>query len=133
MISKFSDLLDMVAKEDEPQRLLMLFAKAEGGSSNPKKQRKKQRGTIEPVMCVDKLPEEIESFTQLVAEADNISNEWNFIIVAGLAGENGKAPTTEDADPYLNKMANGLAMGEDLSRYLIFDRNEDPILMGESD
>ncbi|GGK62566.1 ribonucleotide reductase subunit alpha [Amphritea balenae] len=131
MISKFSDLLEMAATQDEPQRLLMLFAKAEGGSSNPKKQRKQQHGTIEPVMCVDKLPEEIESFKALVAEADNISKEWNFIIVAGLAGENGQAPTTEDADPYLNQMANGLTMGEDLSRYLIFDRDENPIVMQE--
>ena len=131
MISKFSDLLEMAATQDEPQRLLMLFAKAEGGSSNPKKQRKQQHGTIEPVMCVDKLPEEIESFKALVAEADNISKEWNFIIVAGLAGENGQPPTTEDADPYLNQMANGLTMGEDLSRYLIFDRDENPIVMQE--
>lgn len=129
MIANFSDLLDMSVSQDQPQRLLLLFANAEGVSSNPKKQRKQQHGAISPVMCVDKLPEEIESFKALVAEADNISKEWNFIIIAGLSGENGVAPTTEDADPYLNQMANGLTMGEDLSRYLIFDRNENPIVM----
>ena len=129
MISKFSDLLEMAVSQEEPQRLLFLFAMAEGGSDNPKKQRKQQRGTISPVMCVDKLPEEVESFQALVAEADNISKDWNFILIAGLAGEEGKAPTTEEADPYLNQMANGLTMGEDLSRYLIFDRNENPIVM----
>ncbi|MCV6609269.1 MAG: ribonucleotide reductase subunit alpha [Amphritea sp.] len=129
MISKFSDLLEMAQSQDQPQRLLMLFALAEGGSSNPKKQRKKQHGTIAPVMCVDKLPEEVESFSALVAEADQISSDWNFVIIAGLSGENGVAPTTEDADPYLNQMANGLTMGEDLSRYLIFDREENPIVM----
>ena len=129
MISKFSDLLEMAVSQEEPQRLLFLFAMAEGGSSNPKKQRKQQRGTISPVMCVDKLPDEVESFEALVKEADNISQDWNFILIAGLAGENGKAPTTEEADPYLNQMANGLTMGEDLSRYLIFDRNENPIVM----
>jgi len=129
MISNFSDLLEMSVSQDEPQRLLMLFALAEGGTGNKKKQRKKQSGTISPVMCVDKLPEEIESFAALVKEADRISTDWNFIIVAGLSGENGVAPTTEDADPYLNQMANGLTMGEDLSRYLIFDRDETPIVM----
>ncbi len=129
MISKFSDLLEMAQSQDQPQRLLMLFALAEGGSSNPKKQRKKQHGTIAPVMCVDKLPEEVGSFAELVAEADQISRGWNFVIIAGLSGENGVAPTTEDADPYLNQMANGLTMGEDLSRYLIFDREENPIVM----
>ena len=81
------------------------------------------------MVCVDKLPEEIESFEALVAEADNISKDWSFILIAGLAGENGKASTIEEADPYLNQMTNGLTMGEDLSRYLIFDRNENPIVM----
>lgn len=129
MISNFSDLLEMAQSQEQPQRLLMLFALADGGSDNPKKQRKKQHGTIAPVMCVDKLPQEIESFAALVAEADRISQDWNFIIIAGLSGENGVAPSTEDADPYLNQMANGLTMGEDLSRYLIFDRSENPIVM----
>lgn len=129
MISKFSDLLEMAQSQEQPQRLLMLFAMADGGSGNPKKQRKKQHGTITPVMCVDKLPQEIGSFAELVSEADQISRDWNFVIIAGLSGENGVAPSTEEADPYLNQMANGLSMGEDLSRYLIFDRHENPIVM----
>lgn len=129
MISKFSDLLDMAAEQEQPQRLLFLFAKAEGGSNNPKKKQKQQRGTISPVMCVDKLPEELPSFAALVDEADSISRAWNFIIIAGLMGEGGKAPSSEEADPYLNQMANGLSMGEDLSRYVIFDREENPIMM----
>ena len=129
MISKFSDLLEMAVSQDQPQRLLFLFAMAEGGNGKKKNKKQKDTGTISPVMCVDKLPQEIESFEGLVAEADNISKDWNFIIIAGLSGENGQAPTTEDADPYLNQMTNGLTMGEDLSRYIIFDRKQNPITM----
>ena len=52
MIANFSDLLEISVSQDQPQRLLMLFANADGGSSNPKKQRKQQHGAISPVMCV---------------------------------------------------------------------------------
>lgn len=126
MISNFSDLLEMATSQDQPQRLLMLFAQAESARKKPTK---KHKGTITPVMCVDKLPEEIESFDSLVAEADGINTGWNFILIAGLSGQNNEPPSTEDADPYLNQMVNGLASGEDLSRYIIFDREQNPIMM----
>jgi len=131
MISKFSDLLDMATTQDEPQRLLFLFAQADGNNSakSNKKKNKAQKGTITPVMCVDKLPQEIDSFDSLVSEADDINADWNFILVAGLSGKNGQAPSSDDADPYLNQMVNGLASGEDLSRYIIFDREQNPIMM----
>ena len=131
MISKFSDLLDMATTQDQPQRLLFLFAQADGSKSakTNKKKSKPQKGTITPVMCVDKLPQEIATFEKLVSEADGINTDWNFILIAGLSGENGQAPSTEDAEPYLNQMVNGLAAGEDLSRYIIFDREQNPIMM----
>jgi len=131
MISTFSDLIDMSTSQDQPQRLLFLFAQAEGSNAakSNKKKSKPQRGTITPVMCVDKLPEEIDSFESLINEADSINTDWNFILVAGLSGKNGQAPSTDDADPYLNQMVNGLTSGEDLSRYIIFDREQNPIMM----
>jgi len=131
MISSFSDLLDMATTQDQPQRLLFLFATADSNKSakSNKKKNKAQKGTILPVMCVDKLPQEIESFEALISEADNINTDWNFVLVAGLSGKNNEAPSTEDAEPYLNQMVNGLASGEDLSRYIIFDREQNPILM----
>lgn len=129
MISSFSDLLNMTAELEHPHRLLLLFAQTESVSNKKKKKSKEQRGLITPVMCVDKLPDEIASFAALVAEADDINTDWNFILIAGLGGQDGKPPTSEDADPYLNQMVNGLASGEDLSRYTIFDREENPIIM----
>lgn len=127
MISNFQQLLTVATEQEQPQRMLLLFAKAEGKKS--KKKSKKQNGTISPVMCVDKLPEEIASFEALVKEADSVSKDWDFVICAGLSGQNGVTPTTEDADPYLNQMTNHLASGADLSQYVIFDRDDSPVVV----
>ncbi len=129
MIANLTDLITAAQEQSEPQRLLFLFARAE---SQKKKKKNQQSGTITPVMCVDKLPEEIASFKALIAEADNITTEWDFMLVAGLSGANGNAPSTEDAEPHLNKMANDLMAGQDLSQYIIFDRTENPIVVQAS-
>jgi len=125
MIKLFKDLLKMTAEQEQPQRLLFLFANAD--AQNPKKSKKHQRGTITPVMCVDKLPEELSNFATLVKEADSIEKSWNFVFIASLNGEHGKAPTTDDAEPYLNKMTHDIESGHEINRYVIFDREENAI------
>lgn len=131
MIANLTDLITAAQEQSEPQRLLFLFARAET-QKKKKKKKNQQSDTITPVMCVDKLPEEIASFQALIAEADNITTEWDFMLVAGLSGANGNAPSTEDAEPHLNKMANDLMAGQDLSQYIIFDRTENPIVVQAS-
>ncbi|RTR37967.1 ribonucleotide reductase subunit alpha [Shewanella canadensis] len=125
MIKMFKELLQMTNEQSAPQRLMFLFADAE--STNPKKSKKHQRGTISPVMCVDKLPSELTTFDALVKEADSIAKQWNFVFIASLSGENGVAPTTDEAEPFLNKMANDIETGNGIGRYVIFDREENPI------
>lgn len=124
MIERFNDLLKMAGEQDQPQRFILLFANAE--ASNPKKSKKHQRGTITPVMCVDKLPAEIPDFPTLVKEADNVNKEWNFVFIASLSGSNGKAPNPDDAEPFLNSMTNDIETGN-VARYLVFDRDGNPI------
>jgi len=124
MISTFTELLTAAIEQDEPQRLLFLFAKTETEDSE-----NIQSGTLSPVMCVDKLPEDIESFEVLTAEADGISTDWDFLITVGLAGKNGMPPTEEEAEPFLNKMANDLSSGQSMSEYLVFDRDENQVLI----
>lgn len=125
MIKLFKDLLKMTAEQEQPQRLLFLFANAD--AQNPKKSKKHQHGTITPVMCVDKLPEELSNFTALVKEADSIEKNWNFVFIASLSGQNGIAPSTDDAEPYLNKMTHDIESGHEIARYVIFDRQENAI------
>jgi len=129
MISNFEELLTAASEQDEPQRLLLLFAKAE---SETKKKKSQQRGTLSPVMCVDKLPEEIATFKALSEEADIVSKEWDFVFAVGLSGKDGVAPSTEDAEPFLNQMTNNLASGQDLSQYAVFDRENNPVMIQAS-
>ncbi|MBL4942106.1 MAG: ribonucleotide reductase subunit alpha [Colwellia sp.] len=121
----FKELLELTHQQEQPQRLIFLFAKAE--SKNPKKSKKHQQGTISPVMCVDKLPEELTTFTALKKEADSIEKDWTFVFIASLSGENGMTPSQDDAEPFLNKMANDVQTGNNVSRYVIYDREENPI------
>ncbi len=125
MIKMYKDLLKMTREQAQPQRLMFLFANAE--ATNAKKSKKHQRGTITPVMCVDKLPEDLTTFSSLVSEADSIDKSWNFIFIASLSGEDGVAPTEDQAEPFLNKMANDVETGNGIGRYVIFDREENPI------
>ena len=127
MISNFLELLKAAEDQKEPQRMLFLFAKAD--ETKKKKNKSHQKGTLTPVMCVDKLPSEIADFDSFVTEADTISKEWDFMLTAGLNGIDGVAPTTEDAEPYLNQMTNQLASGADISQFIIFDREENTIEM----
>ena len=127
MISSFEQLIDVANQQQDAQRLLMLFAKAE--AEDCQQNDGQQRGSIAPVMCVDKLPQEISSFDALKSEADNINSDWNFILIAGLTGKGATPPSSEEADSYLNKMVNDVSSGQDLSAYVIFDRDKNPIMM----
>lgn len=130
MLRSFHDLLEMAKIQDEPQRLLLVLAKTESKSSNGQTQR---TGTIAPVICTDKLPAEIDSFASLVAEADEVTQDWDMVLIASLDGAEGRAPTSEEAEPHLDKMVNDVMTGQDLSRYLILDRNEHVVTMHPRD
>ncbi|MFT6030618.1 MAG: hypothetical protein ACI8O8_002363 [Oleiphilaceae bacterium] len=80
-------------------------------------------------MCVDKLPEELSTFAAFSEEADNISPDWDFMLAVDLSGQNGEAPSGDDAEPFLNKMVNNLTDSQDLSQYVIFDREDNPVLI----
>lgn len=115
----------MSTEQPEPQRLLFLFASTE--ESNKSRKREDKNGSIQPVMVVDKLPGEIKDFNAFVTEADHINNNWDFIFIASLGGEHNQPPSSEDAEPYLNKMTEDLLTGSNISKYVVFDRNENPI------
>ncbi len=128
MSGEFSKLIEAAKQQEQPQRLLMLFAKAEGNKKKGKNA-VNETGTVTPLMCVDKLPEELGSFDALIKEADGISEDWSFVLIAGLGGSDGVAPPTEAAEPYLNQMANDVMMGQDLTGYTILDRQQNPVLL----
>jgi hypothetical protein len=125
MISMFSDLLSMANEQPDPQRLLFLFTNVTATKKSRKQDDKK--GTIEPTMVVDKLTEEMHAFADLVKEADGINKNWDFMFIASLSGDKQQAPISEDAQPYLNKMTDDIMTGNNVMRYVVFDRQETPI------
>ncbi len=130
MISMFDDLLQMTNEQPDPQRLLFLFANTE--ETNKSRKQDDKKGTIEPTMVVDKLPSELTDFAALVKEADKINKDWNFVFIACLGGEKRMPPTSEDAEPYLNRMTNDIVTGNNINQYVVFDRQENPIQLSAS-
>ena len=124
MPSNFKKMVQAAEAQDQPQRLLIMLAKSEIEVNDKEKG---MSGTITPVICVDKTPDEITTFEGFVSEADRVNSDWDMMFIAGLAGENNQMPTPEDADPVLNKMVNDLMSGQDLSKYLVLDRNDEPV------
>ncbi len=81
-------------------------------------------------MCVDKTLDELGSFSDLVAESESIEQNWQIVLVAGLSGRNGVAPSSDEAAQPLKRMAQTVENGGDLSNYMAFDKNGSPIQFG---
>jgi hypothetical protein len=120
----------MANEQAEPQRLLLLFATT--NETNKSRKQDDKKGTIEPTMVVDKLPAEISSFSTLVVEADSINKAWDFIFIASLSGDENGPPSTEDAEPFLKKMTDDVVTGSNIMRYVVLDRQENPIELSAS-
>ncbi len=119
-ITNFNDLLIAAKQEPIPQRFLFLFAKATSLKNGVKSHH--NSGTIAPVMCVDKTVDELTTLSALVKEADSISDKWDFVFIGCLGAH-------IDVEAHLTKMSNDVANGNDLSRYIILDRQERPIII----
>ena len=48
-------------------------------------------------MCVDKTPEELDSFDALLEESRQFGRSWDIVFVAALFGRGASSPTSEQA------------------------------------
>lgn len=123
--------MSAASQQAEPQRLLFVFLKTslpeDCKGDEEARFRSNQGGTLEPVMCVDKVLEELGSFDALVKESEKIEKNWQIVLVACLSGKNGNVPSSDEATQSLEKMVRAVESGEKLSNFLAFDRNGDPI------
>ncbi|GLR14921.1 hypothetical protein GCM10007907_37110 [Chitinimonas prasina] len=128
-INSFSDFLLAAKQQDQPQRLLFVFARAELPEHASLEERARfdagQGGTLAPLMCVDKLPEEIGDFVQLRTESEQMGPSWQLLFAASLAGRGGKAPGSAEAEPHLNRMIEAIKQGR-VQQLLAFDRQGEP-------
>ncbi len=123
-ISTFDDLLHMAHQQEQPQRLLLVFASAELPDDCTPVQRANFEagagGALVPAMCVDKTPLEIESFAKLKLESQQFQSQWQVVFATALSGVNHTAPSSQDAEPALDQMVESIKLGT-LANMLAFD------------
>ena len=130
-IASFDDLVRAARAQPEPQRLLFVFANAEEPDNCTPGQRASfeagEGGALVPLMSVDKIPDELGTFAELVAESRQFAPEWAVVFVTALAGKNGCAPTSFDADQSLQRMIESIKTGA-FGAFMPFDTDGQPVL-----
>jgi len=131
-IANFEDLLRAARGQPEPQRLLFVFAAAEAPEDATAEQRARfqagQGGALVPLMSVDKVPEQLDSFDALVRESCEFGQDWAIVFVAGLSGRDGRAPSREEAGRSLERMIDAIKAGS-FRAFLPFNRQGEPVLL----
>jgi hypothetical protein len=129
-ISTFDDLLHAAHAQTSPQRLLFVFAEAGvPDDATPQEHARFQAGqggTLTPLMCVDKAPDELASFDALLEESRQFEAPWHIVFVAALSGPGGRSPTTQDAEVPLQRMVESIKSGR-IDGYIPFDRQGQPV------
>lgn len=132
-ISSFDDLLLAARQQPQPQRLLFVFAGAELPDDCTPAQRADfeagHGGALVPLMCVDKTPEELQSFADLVQESQQQGPPWHIVFVAALSGLGGVAPSSEVAEKALQRMVESIKVGT-LGTFIPFDRQGQSVTLG---
>lgn len=131
-ISSFDDLLQAARQQPEPQRLLFVFAGAELPDDSSTAQRDQfvagQGGALVPLMCVDKTPQELNSFADLVKESLEFGKPWNIVFAAAMSSTDGLPLSSEAAEKPLQKMVEAIKAGN-LGSYIPFDREGHPVML----
>ena len=139
-ISSFDDLLRAARAQPEPQRLLFVFAGVELPDDATPEQRERfqagQGGALVPLMCVDKRPDELASFSSLIQESTRFlpelgnesGNKWGMVFVAAMSGSLDRMPSSKDAEAPLDAMVEAIKRG-DHGAYIPFDSQGNVVRM----
>lgn len=125
-LDDFESLLQAAHLQEQPQRLLFVFARRELGHYATAAQRERfargAGGNLQPVLCVDKAPREVDSFAALAAESELAGQPWDIVFVGSLEGRGGIAPNSDEADQPLRFMVNAINDGR-VGEFAAFDRS----------
>ncbi|MEG2031243.1 MAG: ribonucleotide reductase subunit alpha [Janthinobacterium sp.] len=116
-ITDYASLLRSARTQDQPQRLLFTFTQAQAQPGG-------QGKSLTPVMCADKLPDELGSFEALMEESKQMQTHWDVVFVAGLAGRDGVPPPQQACEAPLRAMVTAIEQGR-IDSLLAFDRSGD--------
>jgi hypothetical protein len=119
-IASFDDLLRAARAQPHPQRLLFVFAAAVLPDAPTAAQRAAfeagEGGALEPLMCVDKSPDELGGWETLVEESGSFGPAWQVVFVAGMDAADARA-----TDAALERLVAAVREGR-LSGLLPLDR-----------
>lgn len=114
-IACFDDLLRAARAQTTPQRLLFVFAGIELADDSTPAQRagyaRGEGGAVVPLMCVDKTPDELQSFADLAQEAAQFDRPWGMVFASAMTGPLGLPPRSEDATAPLERMVEAIRQG----------------------
>ena len=129
-IASFDDLLRSAREQDPPQRLLFVFTAAgvpdDASPDQHARFKAGEGGTLTPLMCVDKTPDELTSFEALTEESRQLGTAWDIVFVAAMAGSAGSAgiaarePTSLEAEAPLQRMVEAIKSGR-IGGFIPFD------------
>ncbi|ABI56351.1 hypothetical protein ACN2MM_05630 [Alkalilimnicola ehrlichii MLHE-1] len=129
-IKSFDDLKTVGLEQDSPQLLLLVLLRAEPEDDTAPPEGTEViegRGHLVPVMATDRELTADLRLDVLVEEADKVGQPWDLIMVSSLSAQDGRLPTSDEAEPYLKQMAEAVENGADLSGYAVFDRAGSPV------
>ena len=114
-ITDYASLVASASEQEQPHRLLFTFTRAEAEPGG-------QGKSLTPVLCADKLPDELKSFEALLEESKQMPAHWDVVFVAGLAGSGGQPPASQECEAPLRTMVKALEEGR-IDSLLAFDRS----------
>ncbi|WHZ20721.1 MAG: hypothetical protein OJF55_002870 [Rhodanobacteraceae bacterium] len=124
-LEDFDQLLLAARRQQEPQRLLFVFAGRQLGQHATAAQQasfaRGEGGHLQPCLCVDKAPDDIASFAALLAESAQTGQHWDIVFVGSLEGRGGIAPNSDEAAQPLRFMVNAINDGR-VGEFAAFDR-----------
>ncbi|WP_162622871.1 hypothetical protein [Salinisphaera orenii] len=129
-LESFDDLIAIALAEPDPCRLLTVLVQAETAyrrKGDGGEQAMVDEGLLQPVMARDWAVTSDLSLADVVETADEASDDWRFVMTAIMPGSRGTAPTPDECEPHLERMARALTLGADLSAFVFFDRSGTPV------
>ena len=121
MLSSYDDFIKAAKTQDEPQRLLGFVKKYYKVEEQRQRFQQGEGGNLDPVLCVDKLPDEVDCLEALIKESEETGLTWDVAFAASMSGMLGHAPTTEQAEQPLNMMVESIKGGT-VANFLAFNR-----------
>lgn len=130
-INDFQTLLEAARAQEDPQQFLFVFARTELPDDHDGQQAENfsagQGGALVPIMYVDKAREDLTTFEDLVTESQQMSDNWQVVVVAIIGGLYGQPPSPDQVDDAFNNLIGKLKAGSDISQLMAFDRNGEPL------